>query len=440
MKFIDRYKLSLHNIKNNKSRSILTTIIVYIISLLIMTILCIGISFSNNMTSIIKEYYQSSDEPIQTEYYLYENLGDGKVLNKQVYDALDQKIMLHKSIIDYSIYHNDYNQTYAISDHRFPINYYYEIIEGSNVSSLDTNTNAVLVSTSFANEYYNQTGIKLNPGDEIEYQLEYIIPSSGEYNYITKNMSFKVKGIYKLKEMDVSSYGYYAKPLKDSADLIIDVNYMFNNVKDFYAQSAIYYYTVTRTNFSNEELLDKLDAFVKDISSVLPKPSDRDSVSCSALNDMKMTNVIGIAVIGIASFLCLILILLSIGSLANTIMISVDKNKKFIGLLKALGLNEKDLKSTIKLESITTIVSGIILAFLTIFIFKGSLSNLNTIIINSMFSDYLREIDYVTVFNLPIYVPIIVLLFFVAFTLLFARESMSKIAKTDPMSVISEVA
>ena len=175
MKFIDRYKLSLHNIKNNKSRSILTTIIVYIISLLIMTILCIGISFSNNMTSIIKEYYQSSDEPIQTEYYLYENLGDGKVLNKQVYDALDQKIMLHKSIIDYSIYHNDYNQTYAISDHRFPINYYYEIIEGSNVSSLDTNTNAVLVSTSFANEYYNQTGIKLNPGDEIEYQLEYII-------------------------------------------------------------------------------------------------------------------------------------------------------------------------------------------------------------------------------------------------------------------------
>ena len=121
-------------------------------------------------------------------------------------------------------------------------------------------------------------------------------------------------------------------------------------------------------------------------------------------------------------------------------MISVDKNKKFIGLLKALGLNEKDLKSTIKLESITTIVSGIILAFLTIFIFKGLLSNLNTIIINSMFSDYLREIDYVTVFDLPIYVPIVVLLFFVAFTLLFARESMSKIAKTDPMSVISEVA
>ena len=78
MKLLDRYKLSLHNIKNNKSRSILTTVIVYIISLLIMVILCIAISFSNNMQNVIKEYYETSDEPISVNYQLYGESENGK--------------------------------------------------------------------------------------------------------------------------------------------------------------------------------------------------------------------------------------------------------------------------------------------------------------------------------------------------------------------------
>jgi ABC-type lipoprotein release transport system permease subunit len=121
-------------------------------------------------------------------------------------------------------------------------------------------------------------------------------------------------------------------------------------------------------------------------------------------------------------------------------MISVDKNKKFIGLLKALGLNEKDLKSTIKMESITTIVLGVMLAFGTVFLFKELIEGLNQLLLTSLFSNYLNEIEYTIVFSMPIYIPFIVLIFFVFFTLLFARGSMSKIAKTDPMAVISEVA
>ena len=57
-----------------------------------------------------------------------------------------------------------------------------------------------------------------------------------------------------------------------------------------------------------------------------------------------------------------------------------------------------------------------------------------------MFGDYVKATNYKAIFALPIYVPIIVFIFFVAVTLLFARGSMSKIAKTDPMAVISEVA
>ena len=74
------------------------------------------------------------------------------------------------------------------------------------------------------------------------------------------------------------------------------------------------------------------------------------------------------------------------------------------------------------------------------FLCKGIVGGLNELLLNSMFSNYLNEIEYSIVFSLPIYIPVIVLVFFVFFTLLFARGSMSKIAKTDPMAVISEVA
>ena len=106
-------------------------------------------------------------------------------------------------------------------------------------------------------------------------------------------------------------------------------------------------------DISSPELIDKLSVFVESLNNVLPRDNpEYDSVDCYALSELNMSNIMSFAIIGAAAFLCLVLILLSIGSLANTIMISVDKNKKFIGLLKALGLNEKDLKSTINKKAI----------------------------------------------------------------------------------------
>lgn len=438
MKLLDRYKISLHNIKNNKSRSILTTVIVYIISLLIMAILCIAISFSSNMTSVIKEYYEKADEPISINYNLYGKSPDGKIFDKSIYDSVSNIVSNHSEIVSYARYSNSYGDNDIIIDYRFGLNEFYEIIEGSNVTGQDVNKNNVLVSASFANDYYIANGVKLNPGDTIQYTFTYEIPEE-EYRTFSKNkeLELKVKGIFKSKDVEQESY----QPiLSANSKIIMDIGYLFNEIQDMNVNSASYYYNTTKTNFNDDELKDKLDSFVTELKSTLPKSEYGSSVYCNALEDLKMSSIIGLVIIGLATFLCLVLILLSIGSLANTIMISVDKNKKFIGLLKALGLNEKDLKSTIKLESITTIVLGIVLSFLTIILLSNVLTDLNALIINSLFANYVKSVNYQAVFAFPIYVPIIVFVFFVVFTLLFARGSMSKIAKTDPMAVISEVA
>lgn len=442
MKFFDRYKISLHNIKNNKSRSILTTIIVYIISLLIMVILCVGLSFSSNTENIIRKYYQSATEPVNVRYNNYGWSEDSEgVLDKEVYLNIVPLLEENKEIIEYSKYNYSMNDgNTIIQEHKFPITNGIEVTEGTNVNKEHSNTNKVLVSSIYAQKYYEENNDVLKPGDTFNYTFNYSVRKDNHtQENASKRLSLEVVGIYKIKEVDKKTSD--SNLVSNSSNIIIDANYLMNKVDNLIFTEVNYYYNVTQTNFNSDELVDKLDSFVDSLKSILPRESKSyDSVYSSALSDLKMSKILGTAIIAVAVFLCLVLILLSIGSLANTIMISVDKNKKFIGLLKALGLNEKDLKSTIKMESITTIVLGVLLAFGTVFLFKGIIGGLNELLLTSIFANYLNSIEYSIIFSLPIYIPVIVLIFFIFFTLLFARGSMSKIAKTDPMAVISEVA
>ena len=152
-----------------------------------------------------------------------------------------------------------------------------------------------------------------------------------------KNLTFEVAGIFEVKE-DEDKKSYEQSLVSSSAPIIADAAYLINNVPSLYYTSLDYYHNVTKTNFNSSELTDKLDGLVNALSDTLPNNDPRwKNVSCYALDDLKMSSLIGTIIIGFASFLCLVLILLSIGSLANQIMISVDKNKKFIGLLKAVG-------------------------------------------------------------------------------------------------------
>lgn len=439
MKFIDKYKLSLHNISNNKSRSVLTTIIVYIISLLMTFILTIAISFSSNINKIIEKYYQESGEEVSVNYNYYEsdeNSQNTQKLNKDNINRIIETAKRNEKVISYSGFATNASSQdeMFVQSHDYPINDRIEIIEGSNVNETHSNTNKALVSAEYALEYYNQYNKKLNVGDTFDTKIGFY----SEFPFET-TITLEVVGIYKIIENEEDEYSYIMS--NGLNGFVMDIEYLLSINPNIFIQSFSYYYDVTNTNFNRDELTDLLKTFKTEIEeAAFCKDLKYNMIYCNALSDLTSSKIISIVFIALALFLSLILILLSIGSLANTIMISVDKNKKFIGLLKALGLNEKDLKGVIKMESITTIVLGVILSFLTLYAFKGVITSLNDLLINSMFSSYINAVDYQIVFSMPIYIPVIVVTFFITFTLLFARGSMTKIAKTDPMAVISEVA
>lgn len=427
MKYFDRYKLSLHNINNNKLRFILTTIIVYIISLLLTVILSVGISFSLNTNNIIKKYYSEATEYVVVSYFSGEY---STIINNSNYSGVYDVILKHDSSISYSLHNaNLFDSNLVLVDHGYFPSNFVEITEGRVPVFSDANTNKVLVSAEYAREYYDLTGEKLDLNDTINYSIR--VDLDGDFKFIETQL--EVIGIYKTKNVEISPFSY-----EDS--IIMDIQYLLSLDSDLYAHDLHYYYDVTKVGFNINEFSDNLLNLVADLRDSLGEGYMDSSIYSSAENDIFVSKVLIFIVIVLSLLFSLILILLSIGSLANTIMISVDKNKKFIGLLKALGLNEKDLKSVIKMESITTICLGVILAFVTIVVAKPILTGVNDMLVTAIFSEYLIDIDYEIIFNIPIYVPAIVIAFFIVFTLIFARGSMAKIAKTDPMAVISEVA
>ena len=454
MKLVDRYKISLHNIKNNKSRSILTTVIVFVISILVMAIMCFAISFSSNNNKILREYYQSDKSEVTINSYSYSDNGgfgfnDINLLENTL-NEYPEYISDVSFRLAYYVKSGDSNYSSNLFDDLDIIDYKfvkdYKVVEGRNITKNDSNTNKVLVSKEYVNSYYMSKNVLLAPGSHIDYSYTNNIYVNGQSSNITYSFDLEIVGIYE-KEDSNTNNNYYGS--NSSGSFITDIRFVSDQITD---KTNIKFTDIRINTFTSQtgfEFLDFTNAISKIVDSLnagTPKQittynnKERDAFSCSALNDMKMSKIVGYIFVGFAAFLSLILVLLTIGSLSNTIMISVNKNKKFIGLLKALGLNEYDLKSTIRLESITTIVVGVLIAFIGLFIIKIPLSNLNEQLLTSINSMYLNSIEYEFYFDIPFYVPLGTIAVFVLLTLLFSHTSMSNISKTDPMAVISEVA
>lgn len=436
MKFVDRYKISLHNISNNKSRSILTTMIVYIISFLIMAIVCVALTYYFNQNKIMDKYYGTVGDAT-ISYSNYNGDKSGRKLDKSLYPQFKEVIDNHEKDISSIQFQINGLYDFTVVDYDYAINL--DVIEGSGITKKNKNTNKVYISTNVVDTYYSNYGKSLEIGSKYNYTYSTYDGQMGHQH----TMELEVAGIFKAAKKD--SY--------NSINAIIDVDYALNNFENAVITSFTINYNIDKVSFNPNTFKSGLKSLVNDLTNTLPKSyysytnskneqisKENDSIRSETLSELNMYMIVGYVILGFAGALALILMLLSIGSLANTIVISVNKNKKFIGLMKALGLNERDLKSTIKYESMTTIVVGVLLAFITLFAVSSPLKYMSSEILEGSLSMYLARIKYETTFEMPFYVPLLTIAFFILFTLLFSRSSMSKISKTDPMAVISEVA
>lgn len=402
MKLKDKSRLSWHNIKQNKSRSIITLIIVYIIGLMVMGILAIAISFVGNMNAIQKEKLESQTIIITHSNAEYISLDEYNLL-KNVFNEYQKYISNIKyapgglTVFDFNYFTEDETEI--------------EIIEGEKPSSINSNTNNIYLNLNNNQDYHI--------GDE--YILEY-----GDENY-----TFLVAGFYENKEI------YINYPC------FVDITYYVNNIKLIRGFSLSYDY---QEGVNVNKCIRDLNKLKNEISSILPDEQlVRDNLLFNTityafeLDEFFTAYVMNYVIIGIALILGVILVLMSIGSISNTLTISIDKNKKFFGLLKALGLKNRDVLWIVLYEGFFIIFLGSIFAFVSLLCFseimKKIVIEIVAIVLQYSFTDYSVTPQFV----MPLYVGIINVLLFTIFAYVFSRTSLNNVYKNAPLKIINEV-
>lgn len=442
MKFIDQFKIALHNVINSKSRSILTIIIVFIISALIMVLLLLSINFATNANRLMKEYFnQTGSNAYVYSAYDENNPYDYGFTNEEI-DSFNEVVSKYTYLCDSISYgslhlnNNDADSSYSyvscdtmLTNYEVPYGFEdIEILEGRFWNTSDAGTNRALVSREFLLSC-SDNDLFYSIGDKMKCSYEYYYKSnSGDNTWGSKKYSteFEIIGVFDSED----SY----------TDMICDVDYAVKTFKDSCTVSYIEMtYKPPKDNYDFDEVYSEMEAFMSEINQALELSGDNEATA-SIISSLTLIRIISIAIIALAAILSLVILLLSVGSIANTIIISVDKNKKSLGLMKALGLNHKNVNKLVKIEALITIVLGIILSTVFLLVMKGTLENILTSMMNSIFAYELYELEsFAFTFSIPVYIPIITIVVFILMALLFSRGSLRNLAKMDVISIISEV-
>lgn len=445
MKFIDTAKVAIHSILNNKSRNILTVIIVAIVSALVMFIVSLGISFNYNQTEASKKSFDENG----VNYNIYgQILEQNQYISNEEIEKFNSILPNYKSIIDTvsynaqfrgncSIYLENQNSKNPISfDTRnikvidaenYYVNYKDFIINGSIWTKNDKNKNNIWLSDNYIMTLA-ENGFDLSVGDTLK--INYT-PYDKYQNTTDKIISLTIKGIFKEQNNGYRNH-----------NMIIDINTFLNCFSEEVDGITMTYNPPKGCDYNFNEIYKQIKSFNEELLKIFPKQNvngaERSRVYVDFIQQMKNSDFIGLIVVSLLIVLAFIVLILSIGSVANTIFISVDKNRKFIGLLKALGLNEKGVKQIIKVEAFIVIFVGLLFGGVILACTSGVVVKIVQMIINEMFA--YQGIHHVVVSKFPFYLPFITFVFFYLFALIFSRGSLRKISSQDVIETISEVA
>lgn len=459
MTFRDCYRLTIHTIKENKARSILTIIISTFLSALIMGMMSLAVSFFKNSSDILNRAYFSNDNSIVTvEYHNTRQLKvpEHKVFTKECYPQFMETVNEYSDIVQFIQYKTNLASIIDFTEPDYPKKDGIDIIEGRYIQESE-NRNEVIVSKN----YYYKTleDENIEPHDVgTTHTVEVSFPalnSAGKEINKTTLISYQVVGIFEYKQQLKTVVNGVPEYLNYGA-MVGDIGIAFNtgDANVYITSSTLYHYpkkkitnptaTITRMNSLKKSLNEFLPQSLKIEYFSTGGMTDRidhynDGASCNVYEKYEENNAIRYLVLAGALFFSIVLVLMSIGSLANSVIISIDSSKKFIGLLKALGMRGKSLKMIVVMESITLISTGVLLGYLLLFALYMPLTSLINAIIGFAFSAYVKAAAFKSVIYLPIYIFFGALFVFILFTYLFSRGSLHKIAKTDPIAVISEV-
>ncbi len=465
MKFKDTLRIALHNLRLNLSRSVLTAVIVALVSALVMSLLLIGIAFPQNRD----EYGKLIIRREGAAYTLYDEILRGHSLTTWEPLTDGEYDFLRESAARHGLAVTDGKMVYTASGISL------HAVYGSRLSDLPENKldwlplstplsrfdlkelryqnvpeDFVVSGRMWTEEdgteplvWVNRTIAETNgigAGDPVVFYTylrgsrDEIAPYPAEYT---------VAGIYDPSVLDSAVRSFYSVDFFMGYDgfrarIPEDAQYRWTREVDYLC------YPPT-DDYSYGALSREIESFLEEVNGQLGKVAalyNERLLSVSRfrnehIDEFQIVNQINLIVVGISLMLSFIVLLLCIGSVANTVVISVDRNKKFLGLLKALGLTAGGIRRIVLTEIFLLILIGILPGVGLLFAVSGGLRAAVEMLFSLLYSSV--AVHYTVSLAVPFWLPVATALFFFLFAYLFSRKSMSKIVGQDAIRTLGEV-
>ena len=416
MRFFDVLKVALHNMWNNKTRTALVTLVLFILSTLVSVILAVGINFTN----IISKAF-SYDTAINLSFTYFTNNEHSSMSDEQINNIMENIYEANNDLfVNIDISMNSYNSPIHINEPVIALHldsniyegYESPLVEGRLWNKSDSGKNYAWISKDYALSY----NVGVNDSITITTNSQY--GESETYEYVVMGI---VNGF--------NMYNQYSNPF-----IMIDYKDLMSKGLEV---SSITLRTSNIEKDSSLPVMLRVSSIIKEFNEVSGY-GDRNGLEVSSyeVTNKQMSIYISIGIVAGVLILSLILMLMSIGCVSNSIQITVEQNRKFFGMMKAIGLRNNTVKKIVRWQAVIMILLAVILASIVTFLVMMSVESLVvTNLIPLMFGSEGVNIS----FGMPFYVPLIVFFMLVGLVMLFTIKSLNKISKMDVVSVISEV-
>lgn len=450
MKWMMNVRLACHNLWQNKTRTILTVIVLAVMSILVMVLLNFSMNYITAVSKNFNVYLQEKGEEMRI----------GTMYNQAEQRSEKFSIEDANKIIEVADKYAQY-----VSGVRVETNGFVSIPRSNSMDNQNSNdiiydelqvrpyiagysmfsNNDYLVAGDMWKEnesedsiWITQTYLRKNYLDDLKVGDKIKLYSAGTHKDLGE---FTVKGVLTLEnsgngqdryvDMYIPLKCFDGNPLSYSGSSTPEEEMLYRDNRVITGME-IYFTPDSTVDYTAADMIG-LSNFEKELQAV---NENNLSVWSNSIGNLKTGIIIFIALLLVSLFISVIIILLSIGCAANTINISVEQNRKFIGMMKAIGMRDKTVRSMIKWQAFLMTAMAVIVGLIGVAAFLPLNKMMITMMMEMTFYDLAEPIIISTISVVP---PILTVFILFGFIVLFTRKSLNKISKMDVMSVISEV-
>ena len=408
---LDNLRIALHHLSCNKNRTIYTTVISFILGFLLLFLAIIDISIRVDGDKLSQDMYYEKMNDIYFDNNIDCNLlVQNTNLNISVFLDKNDAEKVIDEINNGNIYVDYYsiNLTYINGSFEFNENHYNSVkcidIDKYNFKLVNNNktdkTKYLFVSDKFSKEN------NLNAGDVIKFKSD------------------KTGNIFELEVVDI-----FISSEKEYDDLLFDISAINNNM-----------FGITSFNIQINKNNNVKDT-IKFNSNLVDNYKSMNEDYYYGCNNYSMylkiqifTNIFFYIVL----VFLVIVMLLSIGIISNSILVLLDLNKSKIGLLRVIGIRNKDLLLILLFEIIMTVLFGLILSIILIYSFSFVLKNINMNIFNILYSflDQKILLKYDVYLINDFYISILLISFLLLILILFLYKRIKNVIRINPVLLL----